>query len=60
MTDDNRKDRDQAQGEAGVHRDQPAGPPQPDLSQNRQNEDQQQKSSSGNRPGSGGPFPPPR
>jgi membrane fusion protein, multidrug efflux system len=44
VTDDIRKDRDQAQADAGVHRDQPAGPPQPDLSQNRQNEDQQQKS----------------
>ncbi len=44
MTDDHRKDRDQAQAEAGVQQDQPAGPSQLDSSQNRQNEEQQQKS----------------
>ena len=44
MPDDNRKDKDQAQAEAGVQQDQPAGPPQLDSSQNRQNEAQQQES----------------
>ena len=44
MTDDNRKDRDQAGAEAGVQQNQPSGPPQLDSSQNRQNEEQQQKS----------------
>ena len=44
MTDDNRKDGDQAQAEAGVQQDQPSGPPQRDSSQNRQNDEQQQKS----------------
>jgi multidrug efflux system membrane fusion protein len=44
VPDDNRKDKDQAQAEAGVQQDQPAGPPQLDSSQNRQNEAQQQES----------------
>jgi multidrug efflux system membrane fusion protein len=44
VTDDNRKDRDQAGAEAGVQQNQPSGPPQLDSSQNRQNEEQQQKS----------------
>ncbi len=44
MTDDNRKDRDQAQAEAGVQQDQPSGPPQLDSSQSRGNEERQPKS----------------
>jgi multidrug efflux system membrane fusion protein len=44
VTDDNRKDRDQAGAEAGVQQNQPSGPPQLDSSQNRQNEAQQQES----------------
>jgi membrane fusion protein, multidrug efflux system len=44
VTDDNRKDGEQAQAEAGAQQDQPSGPPQLDSSQNRQNEEQQQKS----------------
>ncbi len=40
MTDDNRKDKDQAQAEGVVQQGQPA-PPQPDSSQNRQNEEDQ-------------------
>jgi membrane fusion protein, multidrug efflux system len=44
LTDENRKDRDQAQAEAGMQQGQPARPPQLDSSQNRQNEEQQQKS----------------
>jgi multidrug efflux system membrane fusion protein len=45
VTDDNRKDGDQAQAEAGVHQEQRSGPSQPDSSQNRQNEEQPQTSS---------------
>jgi membrane fusion protein, multidrug efflux system len=44
LTDEHRKDRDQAQAEAGMQQGQPARPPQLDSSQNRQNEEQQQKS----------------
>jgi multidrug efflux system membrane fusion protein len=41
VTDDNRKDGNQAQAEAGVQQNHPSGPAQPDSSQNRQNEAQQ-------------------
>ena len=44
MTDDNRKDGDPAQAEAGGRQEQPSGPPQLDSSQKRENEEQQQKS----------------
>jgi membrane fusion protein, multidrug efflux system len=40
VTDDNRKDKDQAQTEAGGQPEQPSGPPRLDSSQNRQNEEQ--------------------
>ena len=43
MTDDHRKDGDQAQAEGGVQHDQRSGQPQLASSQNRQNEEQQQK-----------------
>jgi multidrug efflux system membrane fusion protein len=41
VTDDNRKDKDQAQAEAGVQPDQPSGPPRLDSSQNTHHEEQQ-------------------
>jgi multidrug efflux system membrane fusion protein len=44
VQEDNRKDGDQGQADAGVQQDQPSGPPRLDSSQNRQNEEQQQKS----------------
>jgi multidrug efflux system membrane fusion protein len=44
VTDDNRKDGEQAQVEARVQQDQPSGSPQLDSSRNRENEEQQQKS----------------
>jgi multidrug efflux system membrane fusion protein len=44
VTDDNRKDQDQAQAEVGVPQDQPLRAPQLDSSQNRRNIEQQQKS----------------
>ncbi len=44
MTDDNRKEQDQAPPEARVQQAQPSGPPQVDSSQIRQSEEHQQKS----------------
>jgi multidrug efflux system membrane fusion protein len=44
VTDDNRKDKDRAQGEAGLQQDQPSGRPQLDSSQNRQHEERPQTS----------------
>jgi membrane fusion protein, multidrug efflux system len=43
VTEDNPNDRDQVQAEAGVQQNQPSEPPQPPSSQNRADEERQQK-----------------